>query len=103
MKRLAILAAVLLALSLRAQETNALTLVRTIPLPDVHGRIDHLALDTRGHRLFAAALGNDTVEVIDLAAGKCIRTIGGCSEPQGLAFVPAENRLVIAHGGNGVV
>jgi hypothetical protein len=92
-----------LALNLFATDTNSLTLVKTIPLPDVRGRIDHLAIDLKGQRLFMAALGNETVEVIDLAAGKHIHTITGCSEPQGLAFVPAENRLVIANGGSGEV
>ena len=45
-----------------------LRLVATIPLPGVRGRIDHLAHDAEGKRLFVAALGNDTVEVVDLAA-----------------------------------
>jgi DNA-binding beta-propeller fold protein YncE len=103
MKHAALAVLVLLALNLRAVDSNVLTLVKTIPLPDVHGRIDHLALDGRGQRLFAAALANDTVEVIDLAAGKRSRTLGSCAEPQGVAFVPAENRLVIANGGSGVV
>ncbi|HKW28182.1 MAG TPA: hypothetical protein VJT54_02520 [Verrucomicrobiae bacterium] len=103
MKHAVLLTVALFALNLRAADTRALTLVRTIPLPDVRGRIDHLALDAAGQRLFVAALGNDTVEVVDLAAGRRVRTIGDCSEPQGLAFVPAENRLVIANGGSGVV
>lgn len=103
MKRAALSLLVLLALDLHAADSNTLTLVKTIPLPDVRGRIDHLALDVHGQRLFVAALGNNSVEVIDLAAGKRIQSISGCSEPQGLAFVPAENRLVIANGGSGVV
>ena len=103
MKRLAFLAMVLLALNLRAAEPHALTLIQTIPLPDVRGRIDHFALDARGQRLFVAALGNDTVEVIDLATGKRIHTIGDCSEPQGVALAPADHRLLIANGGSGVV
>lgn len=90
--------AALLCISSRAQ-----TLVKTIPLPGVVGRIDHFALDAQGQRLFMAALGNNTVEVIDLAAGKRIRSIGDCSEPQGLALVPGANRLFIANGGGGVV
>jgi len=93
----------LLALNLNAADTNALTLVKSIPLPDVRGRIDHFAFDAKGQRLFVAALGNDTVEVIDLSASKRIRTISGCSTPQGLAFIPVENRLVIANGGSGEV
>ncbi len=103
MKRLAFFAMVLLALNLRAADPHALTLSQTIPLPDVRGRIDHFALDAEGQRLFVAALGNDTVEVIDLATGKRLHTIGDCSEPQGLAFAPADHRLLIANGGSGVV
>src|SRR5690242_9003242 len=101
MKWVAIFAA-LFALHLRA-DTNVLTPIKTIPLPDVRGRIDHFALDAKGQRLFMAALGNDTVEVLDLATGKRSRTLADCSEPQGLAFAPAENYLLIANGGSGVV
>ena len=103
MKRFVALCLAVLTLNARAAETNSLTLVKTIPLPDVRGRIDHFALDTQGQRLFMAALGNDTVEVIDLARGKRVHTIPHCSEPQGLAFVPAANRLVIANGNSGEV
>jgi DNA-binding beta-propeller fold protein YncE len=67
----------------------------------VGGRIDHLAADTQGHRLFMAALGNDTVEVLDLENAKRLQTISGCSEPQGLVFLPKLNRLFIANGGSG--
>jgi hypothetical protein len=39
-------------------EPNApLRLVQTIPMPGVHGRMDHLGVDVEGMRLFAAALG----------------------------------------------
>lgn len=102
-KSLALISLALLTLNLRAAEASALVLFKTIPLPGVAGRIDHFAFDAQGQRLFMAALGNDTVEVIDLASGKRLRTIGGCSEPQGLAFVPGANRLFIANGGSGVV
>src|SRR5216117_958293 len=43
---------------------GSLRLVQTIPLPGVAGRIDHLAVDLAGKRLFVAALGNNTVEVV---------------------------------------
>src|SRR4030095_16801560 len=39
-------------------------LSKTIALPGVSGRIDHLDVDLPGQRLFVAALGNNTVEVI---------------------------------------
>jgi DNA-binding beta-propeller fold protein YncE len=101
--KLAFLSLALLALNVQAAETNLFALVKTIPLPDVRGRIDHFAMDTQGQRLFMAALGNDTVEVIDLMAGRRIHTIGDCSTPQGLAYVPGINRLFIANGGSGTV
>jgi hypothetical protein len=78
-----------------AQKADPLQLVQTIPLPGVEGRIDHLAADLKGQRLFIAALGNNTVEVVDLRAGKRAHTIQGLHEPQGVAFVPEVNRLFV--------
>ena len=78
-----------------------LMLAQTIPLSGVEGRIDHLALDSANQRLFLAALGNDTVEVIDLKAGKRVQTIRDLHEPQGVLFV--ENKLLIASGQGGDV
>ena len=57
----------------RAQN-GPLRLVQTIPMPGVEGRIDHLAVDLKGQRLFVAALGNNTVEVVDLSVD--VATIG---------------------------
>jgi DNA-binding beta-propeller fold protein YncE len=85
---------------LNADAQTALQLVRTIPLSGVDGRIDHMAADTQGQRLFMAALGNDTVEAMDVETGKRLQTIGGCSEPQGLVFLPKLNRLFVANGGS---
>jgi DNA-binding beta-propeller fold protein YncE len=75
-----------------------LQLTATIALPMVKGRIDHLDVDREGHRLFIAALGNNTVEVLDIAASRHIRTVQGFGEPQGLAYVPEANRLYVANG-----
>ena len=83
--------------------TNALRLIKTIFLPNVSGRVDHFAMDAQGRRLFLAALGNGTVEVMDLVASKHIGTIGNCSSPQGLAFLAAKNRLVVANGSSSTV
>ena len=82
----------------RAQPATALELVRTIALPDVSGRIDHLAIDPVGKRLFVAALGNDTLEVVDLGAGKRIARIEHLDEPQGVAYVAQAGRLFVANG-----
>ena len=80
-----------------------LKLVRTIPMPGVRGRIDHLSIDVKGHRLFVSALGNDTVEVLDLTSGKDIHSIGGMHEPQGVFYVPESNKIFVANGDDGVV
>jgi WD40 repeat protein len=80
-----------------------LRLVQTIALPHVTGRIDHLAIDLKGQRLFVAALGNDTLEVVDLRAGQRTQTVPHLREPQGVAFVPELNRLFVTNGGDGTV
>jgi DNA-binding beta-propeller fold protein YncE len=74
---------------------------QVIPLDGVEGRIDHMAVDTKSGRLFVSALGNNTVEVIDMAAGKRTKTIKGPQEPQGIAVVPTSQRVVIASGTDG--
>ncbi len=78
-----------------------LRLVRTIPMPDVKGRIDHMALDVARHRLFVAALGNNTLEVLDLRSSRVVQTVAGLEEPQGVAYVPGLDRLFVASGGDG--
>jgi YVTN family beta-propeller protein len=80
-----------------------LRLEKTIPLPDVKGRIDHMAVNVKGEKLLIAALGNNTVEVIDLKTGKRAKTIGQLQEPQGLLYVAETNRLYVANGKDGSV
>lgn len=79
------------------QTSQPLRLEKTIPLPDVQGRIDHMSVDVKGQRLFVSALGNNTVEVIDTKAGKRVKSIGGLQEPQGVLYVPATDRLYVAN------
>src|SRR5262247_1288672 len=86
-----------LTVDAHAGETTPLRLVQTIPLPNVEGRIDHMAVDLKGERLFVAALGNNTVEVLDLRAGKRMRSIAGLHEPQGVGFIPELNKIFIAN------
>ena len=96
------LACFLLVSAARAQEASApLTLKETIPLAKVDGRIDHLAYDAAGQRLFVAALGNNTVEVVDLKTEKRIQSLPGFAEPQGIAYVPELDRLFVANGSDG--
>lgn len=86
-----------------AQASPGLRLERTIRMPEVDGRIDHMSLDTKGERLFVSALGHGTVEVLDIKAGTRIKTIGPMPQPQGVLYVPETNRLYVANDSDGSV
>lgn len=73
-----------------------LILERTIPLDNVAGRIDHMAIDLVHGRLFVAELGNDSVDVVDIENGKVVRRISDLKEPQGLAYLPGQDLVVVA-------
>src|SRR5881396_464731 len=72
-------------------------LVQTISLPNVKGRLDHMDVDVKRKRLFVAGLENGTLEVVDLQAGKWVRSIPGLRAPQGVAYVPALNKVFVAN------
>jgi DNA-binding beta-propeller fold protein YncE len=72
--------------------------IAEISMPAVRGRIDHLSFDSRSNRLFVAALGNDTVEVIDVSASRVTRSLKGFGEPQRVLYVPDRDRLYVANG-----
>jgi glutamine cyclotransferase len=99
--RLASIVALMIWLPSSAQAIEPLRLVQTIKLARVDGRIDHLAVDTSGHRLFVAALGNNTVEVVDLANGSVANEIRGLCEPQGVAFLADKGLIAVASGADG--
>src|SRR5580765_7509158 len=82
-------------------EKEKLTLVSKVSLPNVTGRIDHISYDPVNQFAFVAALGNNTVEIVDLNTKRVVRTIPGLHEPQGVAYIPSSKKLVIANGDNG--
>src|ERR1700682_123901 len=100
--RVAIALSMLVALA-GASEKGPLRLVNTIPLPNVQGRLDHMDVDVKGQRLFIAGLENGSVEVVDLRARKWIRSIPGFNKPQGVAYIPALNKLYVTSGDDGML
>src|SRR5437868_13816473 len=80
-----------------------LVLETKIPLGEISGRIDHLGIDLKRQRLFVAELGNNSLGVVDLAAGKVLRTIAGLSEPQGVGYVGFADSVYVANAGDGSV
>src|SRR5438552_9286588 len=86
-----------------AQAMQPLRMEKSIEMRDVQGRIDHLSIDVKGQRLFVSALGNNTLEVIDVKSGKRVKTISSLKEPQGVLYVPETDRIYVANGNDGSV
>jgi DNA-binding beta-propeller fold protein YncE len=81
----------------------SLTLEKEIGFPGVEGRIDHFSDDVQGKRLFVAALGNGTVEIVDLKKGERSAEIKGLPEPQGVYYNAKNGELYVASGGDGTL
>jgi DNA-binding beta-propeller fold protein YncE len=81
-------------------EANApMRLVQTIPLPNVEGYFDHMAVDTKGQRLFVPGEHQRTIEVIDLRTGKDIHTISGFGgDPRKTIYLPQTNEIWVDDG-----
>jgi DNA-binding beta-propeller fold protein YncE len=84
-------------------DRSPLKLEKEIALAGVEGRIDHFSVDVPGKRIFIAALGNGTVEVVDLAKGERTAEIRELKEPQGLYYDDATSRLYVASAGDGTL
>lgn len=100
---LAVMMVISFVLYARAQEKPAAgengPLIQTsqIPLPGVHGRFDHFTFDpSEPARLFISALGNSSVEVIDLVKDTDVQSITGIPEPQGIVFATGLNKIFVA-------
>jgi len=89
--------------SAQSADTGPLQLETRIPLGEVRGRIDHMAVDLKRQRLFVAELGNDSVGIVDLPNRKLISRIPGLKEPQGVGYEPSTDMLYVANAGDGSV
>lgn len=87
--------------SLQNQDGKMLSQAGIIPLTGIKGRIDHMAFDIKRQFLYVAALGNNTVEVVDLKNKKVVHSIKGLSEPQGIRYIAENNAIFIANGNTG--
>jgi DNA-binding beta-propeller fold protein YncE len=78
---------------------QTLQLAQTIPLPQVEGRIDHMSLC--GNRLYIGAVGNNSLEVVDLRAGRVVQSIHDLPEAQGVRCSEALQQVFVGTGGDG--
>ena len=86
-----------------ADSGQPLLLERSFPLPDVSGRIDHMAMDLARKRLLIAELGNDSVDVLDIETGSRLHRIAGLREPQGVAYAAGADTVAVANADGGAV
>ena len=77
---------------------QSMRLSKSIVLPGVQGKFDHLAIDLAGARLFIAATGNHSVEVVDLKTDKVRQSITGLGKPHGLTWVADTGSLYVTDG-----
>jgi DNA-binding beta-propeller fold protein YncE len=104
MKSVAVMLAMMGALLVdQAGAETPFLLERKIPLGEVRGRIDHLAVDLKRNRLFVAELESDAVAVVDLDAYRLLHVISDLRKPQGLGYDGATDALYVANGGDGTV
>jgi DNA-binding beta-propeller fold protein YncE len=81
-----------------AGEPMTLKLVQTIPLKGAPGRLDHLAIDGKHGRLFVANLSNNSLDILDLKAGKLVKQIPDQKKIQGIAYAPDLDRIYVGNG-----
>lgn len=89
----------LLACQTQAQSSGPLKLIQTFVMPsDVKGQFDHLAVDLKGHRLFATAMDYKAVEVFDYRTGKILHTIRGIERPHAVLYRDDLDRIYVTDG-----
>ena len=84
-------------------ELPPLQLIQRIPAPNVTGRIDHFTAYPKRRLLIFAALGNNSLEIVNTFEGRIVQSIKGLDEPQGVVYVPEFDKIFVANAGNGMV
>ncbi len=93
--------AALVAAAPAAAGEPALKRTQTIELVGKPGKLDHMAVDSKGQRLFLANRVNDTLDVVDLKAGKLLKQLTGQGGAQGVAYAADQDRVYVALGTGG--
>jgi len=90
--------AVLMLIATRAVASDALVLKQTIPLQGVPGKLDHLAVDADGARLFVANKPNNTLDIVDLKTGKLVKQIPDQGKVSGVAYASDLDMIYVGNG-----
>lgn len=88
-------------LSAAFQSASAAELIvpsTTISLKGVNGKLDHLAVDNKGERLFVANKPNNTLDIVDLKSGALVKQIPDQGKVSGVAFASDLNMIYVGNG-----
>jgi DNA-binding beta-propeller fold protein YncE len=81
----------------RADVAPPLELTQTIPLPEISGGVNHLAVDADKHRVFITSTKDAELVVVDLSSKQVIRRLKGPS-PAAAEFAPDARQLIVSRG-----
>jgi DNA-binding beta-propeller fold protein YncE len=83
----------------QAQTKEPMRLIQTIPLPNVEGYFDHMAVDIKGQHLFVTGEYQRTLEIVDLRTGMVIHSITGFGgDPRKAIYLPQTNEIWVDDG-----
>jgi DNA-binding beta-propeller fold protein YncE len=85
-----------------AADPAPLERVQTIALKGPVGGMDHMAVDARRGRLFVANTVNNTLDIVDLKAGKLLKQVSGQGRIRGIDYSPEADRVFVGNGTGGV-
>lgn len=84
-----------IAIAFGDQAKPPLTLVQTIPLPNVQGRFDHMAINVKDGRFFVPAEEDKGVLAIDLQKGTLIKKIEGFVKAHAILYRPTTSEFLV--------
>jgi DNA-binding beta-propeller fold protein YncE len=93
-----VLAAAGWVLSVPARAEPPLVKVQTIGLKGAAGLLDHVMVDHKHERLLVANQANNTLDVVDLKAGKLVKQVEDQKEIHGIAYAQELDRVYVGNG-----
>jgi DNA-binding beta-propeller fold protein YncE len=89
----------------QALTSEPMALIQTIEMPNVptFPFTDHLAVDLKGHRLFATPEGRHSVQIFDIESGKFVYEIAGIGTPHDVVYRSDLDRIYVSDGDPGLV
>lgn len=81
---------------------HKLPMIQRSVIPNVEGRLGHLAMDPKSGRLYVAAQRAGSLEVLDASGMKIAQSIKDLPDPSGVVFMDDTRRLAVACGDGAV-